>query len=222
MLIFKQQLQKEALLQIRQRRLIITSCLFYLMILVFFPLTMPPDTSLLRTIAPGLIWIALLLAVLLASERLFQPDYEDGVIEQWLVSGYPVSLLVGAKLLMHWLSNLLPILLLSPLLALLFGLNVHETWVLILSLICGSPALFCLCALAASFSTGVQQKGVLMALILLPLTIPVMIFGSGVMLAAMQGFTVSGYLALLLALSLLTAGFLPFAIAGVIRITMVD
>ena len=91
-----------------------------------------------------------------------------------------------------------------------------------LSLICGTPTILFLCALAASFSTGLKQKGVLMALILLPLTIPVMIFGSAAIIAAMQGLAVQGYLALLLAISLIAAGFLPFAIAGVIRISLVD
>jgi len=220
--LFKRQLAREALLHRRQVRLIINSCLFFLMIMVFFPLTMPPDPALLRTIAPGLIWIAMLLAMLMSAERLFQQDYDDGVIEQWLVSGYPVSLIVSAKILMHWLLNLLPILLFSPLLAILFGLTVYETLILMLSLVCGSPAILFLCALAAAFSTGIKQKGVLMALILLPLTIPVMIFGSAALAAAMQGFAVQAYLALLLAMSLVAAGFLPFAIAGVIRISLVD
>ncbi len=220
--VVKLQLQREALLHLRQLRLIINSCLFFLMIMVFFPLTMPPEPALLRTIAPGLVWIAMLLAMLLSAERLFQQDYDDGIIEQWLVSGYPVSLFVAAKIVMHWLLNMLPMLILSPIVAILFALNGYETVILMLSLICGSPAILFLCALAAAFSTGLKQKGVLMALILLPLTIPVMIFGSGAIIAAMQGFAVQGHLALLLAISLLAAGFLPFAIAGVIRISLVE
>ena len=109
-----------------------------------------------------------------------------------------------------------------PFLAILFSLNVHETLVLMLSLICGTPAILFLCALAAAFSTGLQQKGLLMALILLPLTIPVMIFGSSALIAAMQGLPVSGYLALLLAISVLSCGLLPFAVAGVIRVGLID
>ena len=107
--LFTKQLSREMLLHLRQLRLIINSCLFFLMIIVFFPLTMTPDTNLLRTIAPGLVWIAMLLAFFLSSERLFQQDYDDGVIEQWLVSGLPISLMVGSKILIHWLLNLLPI-----------------------------------------------------------------------------------------------------------------
>jgi heme exporter protein B len=194
--LFRQQLARETLLHLRQLRLIVNSCLFFLMIIVFFPLTMTPDVNLLRTIAPGLVWIAMLFALFLSAERLFQQDYDDGVIEQWLVS----------------------MLIFCPFLAILFSLTVHETLVLMLSLICGTPTILLLCALAAAFGTGLQQKGVLMALILLPLTIPVMIFGSGTLIASMQGLPSQGYLALLLAMSILAAAALPFAIAGVIRI----
>ena len=220
--LFRQQLSREMLLHLRQLRLIINSCLFFLMIVVFFPLTMTPDVELLRTIAPGLVWIAMLLAMFLSAERLFQQDYDDGVIEQWLVSGYPISILVSAKIVIHWFLNLLPMLIFCPFLAILFTLNVHETLILMLSLVCGTPAILLLCALAAAFSTGIQQKGILMALILLPLTIPVMIFGSGTLIAAMQGLPVQGYLALLLAMSIAASGLLPFAVAGVIRVGLVE
>ncbi len=220
--IFKRQLTREFWLNLRQVKFILNSCLFFLMITVFFPLTMPPDVVLLRTIAPGLVWIAMLLAMFLSSERLFQQDYDDGVIEQWLVSGYPVSVLVSAKILMHWLVNLIPMLILCPFLAILFTLTPYETSLLMLSLVLGTPALLYLCALAAAFSTGLQQKGVLMALILLPLTLPVMIFGSGALIAVMQHLPPLGYLVLLLAISIAAVGLLPFAIAGVIRIGLVD
>ena len=221
-LLFRRQLSRELLLHLRQLRLIINSSRFFLMIMVFFPLTMTPDVDLLRTIAPGLVWIAMLLAMFLSAERLFQQDYDDGVIEQWLVSGYPMSIMVSAKILIHWLLNLLPMLILCPFLAILFTLTLYETSILMLSLICGTPAILFLCALAAAFSTGLQQKGILMALILLPLTIPVMIFGSGTLIAAMQGLPTQGYLALLLAMSITAAGLLPFAIAGVIHVGLVD
>ncbi|WP_133127173.1 heme exporter protein CcmB [Legionella nagasakiensis] len=220
--LFKRQLWRETLLLTRQLRFVINASLFFLMVLIFFPLTMPADHMLLRMIAPGLIWIALLLALIMSAERLFQQDYEDGVIEQWLVSGYPVSLMVLAKILMHWLFNLLPLVVICPVFAVIFALNGHETMILIGSLICGSPALLFLCALAAVFSGGLKQKGIFMALILLPLTVPVMIFGSGAVTVAMQGMAVRGYLALLLAMSLVAACLLPVAIAAMMRISMAD
>jgi heme exporter protein B len=166
--------------------------------------------------------MAVLLSMLLSAEHLFQQDYEQGVVEQWLVSGYPLNVIVSAKVLAHWLFNLIPILLLAPFIALLFSFSVWETWILILSLLCGTPALLFLCALAAAFGVGVNQKGALMALILLPLTLPLLIFGSGTLNIALQGLPISGYLALLLAMSLTATVFLPYAIAGVIRVSQAD
>jgi heme exporter protein B len=215
--VFKQQWHRDRLVQLRQPRLIVNSLLFFIMIIVFFPLTMPPNSHLLRQIAPGLVWMATLLSALMASERLYQQDYDCGIIEQWLLSGYSLALLVTAKLIVQWLITIIPLMVFCPILALLFGMSGYEVSVLALSLIVGTPTLLCLCALAAAFSLGMQQKGVFMALILLPLAIPVMIFGSGTVMAAMQGLPVSGHLALLTSLSLVSVCFLPFAIAAIIR-----
>jgi heme exporter protein B len=192
------------------------------MVTVFFPLTLPADRNLLHTIAPGIVWIAMLLAMLLTSVSLFQQDYEDGIMEQWLISGYPLSLIIAAKLWVHWLLNLLPMLIFCPILALLFHLSWQEMAVLMASLTAGTPAILFLCGLAASFSSGTQQKGVLMALVLLPLTVPVMVFGSSTLAVNMQGLPTNGYFAFLLALSLLASGLLPFAIAAVVRLNLID
>lgn len=220
--LFARQFQRELLIQMRQIKYLVNSCLFFLMILFVFPLTLRPETELMRAIVPGLVWIAMLLAMLLSAERLYQQDYDHGVIEQWLVSGESLRIILSAKVLAQWLLNTIPLLFLSPLIAILFSLSLWETWILILSLLCGTPALLFLCALAAAFSVGINQKGALMALILLPLTLPLLIFGSGTLTIAMQGLPISGYLALLMAMSVIAAGFLPSAIAAVIRISHVD
>lgn len=220
--LFYQQFRRELLVQARQIRFLVNACLFFLMLLVIFPLTVRPEANFMRTIVPGLIWIAMLLSLLLSAERIFQQDYEQGVIEQWLVSGKALSLLIGAKVLAHWVFAVLPLILLTPVMAVLFSLDAGETWILILSLLCGSPALLFLCALAASFGVGTNQQGALMALILLPLALPIIIFGSGTLLVAMQSLPVSGYLALLLAISVIAVAFLPFAMAGVLRILSAD
>lgn len=217
--LFIHQFKREFLIQNRQRRLLINSGLFFLMILFIFPLTMKPEIELMRSVAPGLTWIAVLLSILLSSERIFQQDYEHGVIEQWLVSGRPVSLMVSAKVLAHWICNVLPLILLVPLVALFFSFSVKETEVLVFGLFCGTPALMFLCALAVSFGLSLSQKGALMALILLPLALPVLIFGAGMVNMAMQNLPIRGYCAFLLAMSVMAVGFLPFAIAGVIRIS---
>lgn len=218
--IFKQ-FKREILLQMRQLSYLINSCLFFLMLLCIFPLTLRPDALLLRTLAPGLIWMAILLSMFLSVERIFQADYEQGVIEQWLVSGISIPLLVAVKVGAHWIFNLAPLLLLTPLEAILFSLTGWETWILILSLCCGTATLFFLGALAAVFGLGINQRGALIALILFPLTLPVIIFGSGTLTVAMLGLPSSGYLALLTAFSLLAISFLPFAIAAVLRISAV-
>ncbi|MFJ1268128.1 heme exporter protein CcmB [Legionella lytica] len=217
--LFTNQCKRELLIQVRQIRYLVNSCLFLLIFLFMFPLTLKPEVELLRTIAPGLVWMAILLSMLLSAERLFQQDYEQGVIEQWLVSGHSIPLMVGAKVIAHWLFLLPPLLILCPLVALLFSLSAWETGILALTILCGTPALLFLCALVAAFGAGSNQRGVLMALILLPLTLPLLIFGSGTVHVAMQSLPVNGYLALLLAMSVIAVGFLPYAITGVIRIS---
>lgn len=220
--LFIKQFKREWIIQKRQIRYLINSCLFFLMLLFIFPLTLKPELMLMRAIAPGLIWMAVLLSMMLTAERLFSQDYEHGVIEQWLVSGFSLNSIISAKVLAHWMFNLIPVLVLSPLVAVLFSFSLWETLVLILTLLCGTPALLFLCALAAAFGVGINQKGALMALILIPLTLPVIIFGSGTLNVAMQGLPVNGYLALLLAMSIFAMGFLPYAISGVIRVSMVE
>ena len=161
-----------------------------------------------------------MLAQLLACERLFQQDYDEGVIEQWLTSGEPISLLVAAKVWVQWGATVLPILVCCPVIALLLGLSSADLLILMLSILLGSPATLFLCALAAAFSNGVRQKGVMVALLVLPLAVPVMIFGSASLSLFMQGQAVSGYLALLAAFSILAVMGLPLAIAAIIRISL--
>ena len=209
-------------LQRRQARIIVNAALFFFMIMVFFPLTLPANSALLRQVFPGLVWISVLFSFFLSAEHVFQQEADDGVIEQWLVSPEPVHLAIRAKLSVHWIVHLLPVLIFCPVLALLFGMSLYETGILILSLLCGTPTILLFCALAAAFSTGIKQKGVFMALILLPLTLPVMILGSGTLTAALQGLPVTGELALLLAMSLVASLLLPWVIAEVIRVSGVD
>jgi heme exporter protein B len=214
--------KRELCLQRRQWNVIVNAALFFFMIMVFLPLTLPADALLLRHTFPGLVWIAVLFSFFLSAERLFQQEEEDGVIEQWLIAAAPVHGAIFAKLGAHWFVSVVPIILFCPVLALLFGINTHETIILILSLLCGTPALLTLCALSAAFSTGIKQKSVLMALILLPLTLPVMILGSGILTASMQHLPMSGALALLLAISLAALLLLPYAIVAVIRVSVVE
>ncbi len=214
---FLNQCKREWHIYVRQPRIIINAALFFLMIVVFFPLTMPADHELLHTLAAGLIWIALLFAFFLSGENVFQQEQDAGVMEQWLLSGSPLVIFILAKITVHWALNLLAIIILIPVYAIIFGLTLHETLILNCSVIFGSPALIALCTLSAAFGLGVKQTGTLMALVLFPLTLPIIIFGSATTTAAMNGQDVQGYLALLLAMSLLSVAFLPLATAAVIR-----
>jgi len=222
MRLFVKQVHREWLLCLRQLPVFFNACLFFLMFILFFPLTLSPEPALLRMMVPGIVWMALLLACLMSAERLFDLDYEYGVLEQWLVSGYPLSVMIIARILVQSLLNLLPALLLCPLIAFLYGLNLQETGILMSSLALATPALLALCALAAVSGVGLHQRGALMALIVLPLTLPLLIFGSSILNMHLSLQAISGHLALLLALSLLSVSCLPFAIAGIIRSTLVD
>ncbi|MCC5957616.1 MAG: heme exporter protein CcmB, partial [Natronohydrobacter sp.] len=168
-------------------------------------------------VAPALLWMALLLAMLRSSENFLQGEYSDGVLEQWLISQQPLVMIVQVKLLVHWLLSVVPLIMLSPLLLLFYHYALDQLYFLILAILFGSPALLCLCALAATFGVGLQQRGVMMALIVFPLVIPVMILGSGLPEAVRSGQEASALLALILAMSVLAASLLPFAMAAIIR-----
>jgi heme exporter protein B len=209
--------KREMLINFRQLRSILTASIFYMMILVFFPLAIPADPALLQKIAPGLIWLSTLLAFLLSAEKLFQVDFEDGTLEQWIVSGHIFNQIIISKLFTTWLLNILPMLILSPLIAILYGYDVHIIMILLLTLLLGSPALFYLCALVAAFGVGIKQKGIFMGVLLMPLSLPILIFGSGTIQFALQNLPIQGNLAILAAISLLAMSLLPFAISGILR-----
>ena len=217
-----QHIKREQLLYWRDRRTSLHACLFFLMLTIFAPLTMPPQAELLHQIAPGLIWIALLLAFFLASERLFQMEYDEGIIEQWLLSDHPLGLLISAKIMTHWILTLLPMLIFCPLFALLFQLSLMETGILMLSVLVGSPTILALCALAATLGGHIKHNGLMMAMIVLPLTIPVMILGSATLTLAIEHQPITANLALLLAFSILSMTLLPLAMASVIRLSWND
>lgn len=212
-----QQMRREWLIQMRQKKSWVNSLLFFAMILLFFPMTLPADPQLERIMVPGLVWIALLLAYLLAAERLFQVDHDEGVLDLWLVSGQPLTVLVCAKVFVHWFLMILPLLGLMPMIALLFHMPAYVIMALCASLLCGTLPIILLSALAAAFSTVLPQKGVLMGLVVLPLITPILILGSATTTAAMANLPIGGYLAYLAALSCLSLATLPCAVAGVMR-----
>lgn len=218
----RQLFQREFILQARALRGVLNAALFFLMVLLLFPLGFEADPGLLKKILPGLIWIAILFAFFLSAEGVFQQENEDAVLEQWLLSSIPMHLRIRIKLFVHWISLMVPMIALCFLIALLFDLNGVELGVLILSLLCGTPTLYMLCAFSAAFGLGLKSQGLLTALIVLPLTLPVMIFGGGVLTQTMQALPVSGHLAFLLAAAILSVWGVPYAISAIIRVSVAD
>jgi heme exporter protein B len=217
MRLFRRQCLREFTIQIRQIRALMNAILFFLMIVVFFPLTLRPEFETLRALASGLVWTAMLLALLMSSDRLFDEDARIGYLEQWMVSGYPITLLIYAKLFVLWVLLMIPLLFICPIIGLFFHLSFGEIGVLMGALLLGTPTLLCLSAFAATFSLCLSQKSVWMGLIALPLSIPVMILGSGGLLAFQMGLPLGGYYAWLALFSLISLLSLPFAMAGIIR-----
>lgn len=217
-----QMFRREIMLQWRMRRGVINASLFFLMIMVLFPLGFESDVMLLKKILPGLVWIAALFAFFLSSEVLFQHEYEDGVLLLWLIDKYPMQLRIRIKLVVYWVVYCIPLLLFSIFIGVLFDLTMHEVMLLVLALLCGTPTLALLSAFSAAFGVGFKQQGVFTALIVLPLILPILIFGGGVLTHAMQGMDVHGQIAFLLAIAILSFWAIPYAIASVIRIGVAD
>ncbi len=190
---------------------------FFVMVGSLFPLALGNDGVSLARIGPGAIWIAVLLATLLSLEGMFRSDLEDGSLDQLLLSPHPLPLLVGVKALAHWVCTGVPLLLLTPVLALMFDLSLAATRVLLATLLLGTPVLSLLGSVGVALTVGLRSGGLLLALMLLPLYVPVLVFGTGASLAAAQGLPSGGQLYLLGALLTLALTLAPFATAAALR-----
>ncbi len=211
-------LQRDLLLAFRHRGELLNPPLFFLMTVSLYPLGISPETEILRTIAPGIIWIAALLAALFSLENLFKADFADGTLEQLALSPHPLPLLIGAKVLAHWLVSGLPMVLLAPLLAVLLSLTPAATTALVATLALGTPLLSLIGAVGTALTVGLRRGGVLLTLLVLPLYIPVLIFATGAVSAAGAGLPIEGQLYFLAALLVLAVTLAPLAIAAAIRI----
>lgn len=199
---------------------VIQPLIFFVIVTTLFPLAISPALDDLRKIAPGVVWVAAMLASLLALESLFRPDVEDGTMEQWALAGQPLSLMLLAKTVTHWLLSGLPLVLISPLVGTALGLPSSVWPVLALSLALGTGSLSLLGAIGAALTVAVRRGSVLLALLVLPLEMPVLIFGARAVDLAMQGESVVGPLNLLGALLLLFASLGPIAMAAAMRISV--
>lgn len=213
-------LRREARLLFRRPAELANPLVFFAIVVALFPLAVGPETQLLQTLSPGLVWVAALLAVLLSLDGLFRSDFEDGSLEQWVLSPHPLPMLVLAKVLAHWIFSGLALVLLAPLLALMLGLPSHCLPVLLGSLLLGTPVLSLLGAVGAALTVGLKRGGLLLALLILPLYIPVLILGSGALQAALQNMPATGQLLWLASLAALAVTLAPFAIAAGLKISV--
>jgi heme exporter protein B len=214
--------KRDLLLALRRSGDIVNPLVFALIVVTLFPLGIGPEKSVLMAIAPGLVWVVALLACLLSADRVFRDDYLDGTLQQMLLSPQPTYFLVLAKVAVHWLVSGLAVTLVAPLLALLLSMANGGYWPLLVSLLLGTVSLSMIGAIGAALTVGLKRGGVLVALIVLPLYIPVLIFGAGAVQAGCQGLPYGGHLAVLAALTLLALVLSPLAIGGALRINMDD
>lgn len=217
---FRQVVRKDLLGAFRQQSDILNPIWFFVIVVTLFPLGIGTDPVLLARIAPGIIWVAALLAALLSFERLFKDDYIDGSLEQMMIAPYSLAWLVSAKVFAHWLLTGLPILLVSPLLAVFLSLQVDTFWALFLTLLIGTPILSLLGAIGVALTIGLRKGGVLLSLIMLPLSIPILIFSTMAIDAAAFGQPYIGMLALLGAMLVGAITLAPFAIAASLRVSV--
>lgn len=213
-------IKRDLLLAFRRRSDVLTTLFFFIIVVTLFPLGIGPEVGVLRTMAPGILWVAALLASMLALGRLFALDYADGTLEQMLLSPEPLTLIVIGKVIAHWLVAGLPLVLLAPLLAVQFDLPGDSVLVLFYSLLIGTPVLSLIGAIGAALTLGVRGGGVLVSLLVLPLYIPVLIFGAGAVGAEASGLGSAANLLLLGGVLAAAAALAPWATAAALRISI--
>jgi heme exporter protein B len=211
--------RRDLLLAMRRRSDVLNTLVFFVIVVSLFPLGIGPEPQVLREIAPGVVWVAALLASMLALGRLFALDHADGTLEQLLLAPHPLGLLVGGKVLAHWLTTGLPLVAIAPVLGLQYDLPTDSLGVLALSLLVGTPVLGLLGAVGAALTLGLRGGGVLVSLLVLPLYVPVLIFGAGAVQAAATGTSAAPHLSLLAAVLAVTLFFAPWAAATGLRIS---
>ncbi len=213
-------LSRDLLLALRRRSEVVNPLLFFVIVVTLFPLAISPSQAVLQTLAPGIIWVAALLSTLLSLERMFRSDFEDGSLEQLLLSPCPPTILVLAKVLAHWLVSGLPLLLIAPLLGVFLALPTEAMPTLLITLALGTPVLSMVGAIGVALTVGLRRGGALLSLLVLPLYLPVLIFAANAVAAAADGLIVTGQLYFLGGLLLLSCSLAPLAAAAALKISI--
>lgn len=215
-------MRREWLIAFRNRQDLVNPLVFFVLIVSLFPLGITPEAEFLREAGPGIIWVAALLSILLSLNLLFRNDYSDGHLEQWVLAPQPLAMLVLARLATVWVTSVLPLVLVTPLLGVMLHLKAPTGYVLVLTLLVGSPVLLLVGAIGAALTVSLRGSGVLLVLIMTPLYVPVLIFGTGAVTAAAQGGAITGHVALLGAMLALAIVLAPLAVAGALRISVAN
>ncbi len=213
-------LQRDLILAVRHRAELMNPVLFFVLVVVLFPLGIGAEATILERIAPGIIWVAALLAALLSLDRIFRTDMEDGSLEQMLISAQPMSLLILAKIIAHWLITGLPVVIAGPLLALFLGLSVEGIETLFITLLLGTPILSAIGSVGVALTVGLRRGGVILSLLVLPLYVPVLIFASQAVDAAAAGFQPAAAIGMLSALLLLSLSLTPWAASAALKMSV--
>ncbi|HEX5363659.1 MAG TPA: heme exporter protein CcmB [Gallionella sp.] len=213
-------IRRDLVLAMRRRADVLTTLIFFVMVVSLFPLGVGPEMDMLRKMAPGVLWVAALLASMLSLGRLFSADYLDGTLEQMMLAPQSLSMLVLGKMVAHWMVSGLPLVLMAPVLGVQFDMSAEALGVLILGLLLGTPVLSMMGAIGAALTLGLRGGGVLLSLLVLPLCIPVLIFGTGAVEAVTTGLSVVSHLSMLGALLVLALAFTPWVTAQALRISM--
>ena len=218
--LFVHTFKRDLVLAFRRKSELVNPLIFFLIVVTLFPIGVSPEPQFLAELAPGLLWVAALLSTLLSMESLFKADFDDGSLEQLLLSPQPLFMVVLAKVSAHWLMSGLALALVAPILAVMLFLPAEGMPGLMLSLLLGTPTLSLIGAIGAALTVGLRRGGVLISLLVLPLYIPVLIFGSSAVQAAITGLPLGGYFALLGALLALALALAPLATGAALRISV--
>lgn len=211
---------RDLILAWRHRADVLATLFFFIIVTSLFPLGIGPEPQTLQTIAPGVVWVAALLASMLSLGRIFGNDYQDGTLEQLLLTPQPAYLIVLAKVLAHWLVSEVPLVIIAPVLGLQFGLSENTLLIVVVSLLLGTPVLSLIGAIGAALTLGLRAANVLVALLVLPLYIPVLIFGTGAIQATVNGTGTKPWLLLLGAILVLAFVFAPWATSAALKISV--
>ncbi|NQV69952.1 MAG: heme exporter protein CcmB [Pseudohongiella sp.] len=213
-------LKRDLLISFKKKNDVVNPFMFFVIVVSLFPIGISPDSDRLSEIAAGVIWISVLLASMLSMDNLYRSDYEDGSLEQLLLSPHPLFFMVLAKNLSHWLVSGLPVVLISPLLAYMLNLPQAAYFTLICSLLIGTPIMSLVGSIAVALTVGLGSRGLILAVITLPMSVPVLIFGTLSVQASLNNTSPAGYLALMLAMLAVAVSLAPLASATALRISV--